>query len=182
MIDLTPKLFIAPTIALAIVGVCYAYNLQSTFHKLLFKKFMVAMLGIGFAVNFVWETSHAPLYQGHRYTINSFSITALASVADAIMLILLYSIFSLILRDPYWVRRLSVSRILWVMLVGGTGAVVSEVLHIHAGDWTYAPTMPIIPVANVGISPVLQFMIVPLFVYWVSYILLKGKSDSNLTS
>ncbi|MBY0433299.1 MAG: hypothetical protein K2U26_04235 [Cyclobacteriaceae bacterium] len=177
MIDLEPKLFIVPTIALAIVGICYVYNLKRAIHKLLFGKFMVAMLGIGFAVNFIWETSHAPLYQGHHYSINSFSILALASVADAIMLILLYSIVSLILKHPYWVRRLSVPRILCVMFVGGTGAVVSEVLHIHAGDWTYAPTMPIIPLANVGISPVLQFMIVPLLVYWISHFLLKGKSD-----
>ncbi|MBX2900702.1 MAG: hypothetical protein KF775_13695 [Cyclobacteriaceae bacterium] len=182
MIDLTPKLFIAPTIALALVGICYVYNLKRVIHKQLFGKFMVAMSSIGFAVNFTWETLHAPLYQGHRYTINSFSISALASVADAIMLILLYSIFSLILKDPYWVSRLSLSRILYVALVGGIGAAVSEVLHIHAGDWTYATTMPIIPVANVGISPVLQFMIVPLLVYWTSSFLLRGKSDSNLTS
>jgi hypothetical protein len=182
MIDLTPKLFIAPTIALAIAGVCYVYNLNRAIHKLLFEKFMVAMSSIGFAVNFTWETLHAPLYQGHHYTISSFSILALASVADAIMIILLYFIFSLILKDPYWVRTLSMLRILCLVLVGGTGAAVSEVLHINAGDWTYAATMPIIPVANVGISPVLQFMIVPLLVYWASLFLLRGKSDSNLTS
>lgn len=73
-------------------------------------------------------------------------------------------------------------RILCVVLVGGIGATVSEVLHIYAGDWTYATTMPIVPVANVGISPVLQFMIVPLLVYWVSFFSLSGKRDSNLTS
>lgn len=182
MIDLTPKLFIAPTIALALVRICYVYDLKRVINEKLFRKFMVAMSATGFAVNLIWETLHAPLYQGHRYTINGFSILALASVADAIMLVLLYSIFSLILNDPYWIRTLSMLRILCLVLVGGAGATISEVLHTHAGDWKYATSMPIIPVANVGISPVLQFMIVPLLVYWASFFLLRGKSDFNLTS
>jgi hypothetical protein len=64
------------------------------------------------------------------------------------------------------------------MLTGGTGAVLAEVWQLSIGTWSYASAMPLIPVVNVGLSPVLQFMILPIFIYRLSFKMLVKKVDS----
>lgn len=56
-----------------------------------------------------------------------------------------------------------------MVLIGGAGAVLSEMRHLSLGSWAYDDSMPIIPLVNVGISPVLQFMLLPLLSYKLSY-------------
>ena len=62
-------------------------------------------------------------------------------------------------------------------MVGGTGALISEMIHLSQGDWAYNPTMPIIPRVNVGLSPFLQFAILPLSIYWLSFYFLKVRAS-----
>ena len=52
-------------------------------------------------------------------------------------------------------------------------AVLAELRHLSSGSWGYADSMPIIPIINVGISPVLQFMVLPLLIYFLSFLRIK---------
>ena len=54
------------------------------------------------------------------------------------------------------------------MVVGGTGAVVSEMAHLATGNWAYTASMPLIPVIGVGVTPVLQFTVLPVLIYGLS--------------
>jgi hypothetical protein len=66
-----------------------------------------------------------------------------------------------------------------VMIVGGAGAILMERRHISSGNWAYGETMPIIPVADVGLSPVLQFTILPVIIYYISSYVTKNKRQKN---
>ena len=49
------------------------------------------------------------------------------------------------------------------------------------GNWAYTDSMPIIPIVNVGISPILQFMILPLLIYLLSFYCLKNYEQKKIT-
>ncbi len=169
MNNLKPMMFLVPVIALALVGILYAYLLKQSEHKKTFKLFAFRVFIWAFLLNFAWELIQMPLYQGSSYSISFISFCALASVADAIMVLLLYLVFSFILKNMFWVEFLNTQQIIVIILTGGTGAILSEIRHLSLGNWAYADSMPIIAYLNVGISPVLQFMVLPLLTYYLSF-------------
>jgi len=95
-------------------------------------------------------------------------LCGVASIADALMVLLLYYAFAVIYKDPFWVQHFTPMRILLLVMTGATGAILTEMLHLSTGSWRYSQRMPIVPVVNAGVSPVLQFMILPILSYRIS--------------
>lgn len=148
--------------------------LRKTTHKKLFKRYILTVFLFAFLFNTAWEILQIPLYKEVVYSLNHILFCVLASVADAIMVLLFYFGFSLIYKNPLWIRKINPTKILFLIIAGGIGAVLAERRHLSIGTWSYAASMPIIPVVNVGLSPILQFMILPLFIYWMaSYLTLR---------
>ena len=168
MINLTPAMFVAPTIALTGVVLLYAYLWKSAADKLLFRRFIVLVSVLAFLLNFAWELSHCPLFKGCGFDYAHVTFLALASLADAILAALLYLSFALVYQNGIWAYSLTARRCFWVMVVGGTGAVVSEMAHLAAGNWAYTASMPLILGIGVGITPVLQFTVLPVLIYSLS--------------
>ena len=50
--------------------------------------------------------------------------------------------------------------------VGLGYTVASERVDLALGHWTYAASMPIVPVLDVGVSPLAQWIVVPLGAFW----------------
>lgn len=180
MNNLNPVIFLIPVIALILVIALFIYLLNKVDNKSVFKRFSFTTLMLAFVLNFVWELLQMPLYKDASYDIQHISFCALASIADAIMVLLIYFCFAIIYKKPLWVQELTIPRIYIVMLVGGIGATVAEIRHLSSGNWAYDESMPIIPVVNAGLSPVLQFMLLPVCIYYLSLkIMDKHKSSSH---
>ncbi len=177
MDNLKPVIFFVPLIALILVAVLYVILLKKVAEKAILKRFVIITLVLAFLLNFAWEVIQMPLYKNALFTIPHIAFCALASVADAIMVLLIYFSFALIYKDPLWIQNFSLSRILVLMLVGAIGAVIAEMRHVSAESWSYASSMPIIPIVDVGLSPVLQFMLLPAIIYYLSF---KVKVDSKM--
>ena len=175
MKDLSPAIFLVPIITLVIVVSLYRYLLQKALNKMAFRRTIFNMLIIAFVLNWIWELLQAPLYKGFSYSVFNISFCTLASVADVTMVILLYFIFALIYKNPLWGQQPTLMRVLLVMIVGGIGAIVAESLHTKAGNWAYSDKMPIIPIGKVGLPPILQFLMLPVIIYYLSFQLLKIK-------
>ena len=177
MNDLKPAIFLMPVIALILVVALYVFFHKKTSNKLAFKKFILLVTIQGFILNFAWEVVQGPLYAGFSKDIQHIAICALAAVADAIMVLLLYFGFALVYnKNPFWVQKFTALRIAVVALAGGIGAILTEMRHLSEGNWAYAESMPIIPIVNVGLSPVLQFMVLPVLIYYLSFYFLRKKS------
>lgn len=138
-------------------------------NKTTFKRFAFMVMGVAFLLNLVWEVGQLPLFKDGAFTLDHIMFCALASVADAIIVLLLYYFFALIYKDPMWVKDFTSVKVILLMIVGGIGAILAEKRHLSEGNWAYAPTMPIIPFVDVGLSPVLQFMILPIIILYISY-------------
>ncbi|HXI00033.1 MAG TPA: hypothetical protein VNI52_07170 [Sphingobacteriaceae bacterium] len=178
MNNLKLSTFLVPGIALFLVVVFYFYLKMKAPHKKAFEKFTFIVLIIAFLFNLAWEVAQLPIYQDYAYNFEHIAFCALASVADAIMVLLLYYSFSLIYRTSLWVKNLTRQRIILLILVGGVGAILGEIRYTSEGNWAYANVMPIIPVVNAGLSPVLQFMILPILIYYLGFQILK-KTGTN---
>ncbi len=172
--DIKPIIFLIPAIVLILVSVLYFYLLKKTTDRKAFNKFVFIMIILAFLLNFSWELIQIPLYKNPAYDIKHIAFCALASLADILMVLLLYFGLAVIFKNPFWIQRLKLHRMAIVVLFGGAGAVLSERRHLSLGSWEYDDSMPIIPFVNVGIAPVLQFMILPLLIYFLSLYFLKS--------
>lgn len=180
MNNLNPLIFLIPVIALTLVVLLFIYLLKKVDDKVVFRRFVFITLVLAFLLNLAWEVIQMPLYKDASFNIGQIAFCALASIADAIMVLLLYFGFALIYKKPFWAQDLSVGKTVILMLAGGIGAIVAELRHLGAGSWTYSTSMPIIPVLNVGLSPVLQFMLLPPFIFYVSCKMEKKKNNKQL--
>lgn len=163
-----------PAIALILVVALYVFFNKKTLNKSAFKKFILLVTIQAFLLNFTWEVVQGPLYESFSEDIRHIAFCALAAVADAIMVLLLYLGFALVYnKNPFWIQNSTTLRIAIVVLAGGIGAILTEMRHLYEGNWAYAESMPIIPIVNVGISPVLQFMVLPVLIYYLSFYFLR---------
>ena len=178
--NLKPIIFLIPVIASTLVVLLFINLLKKAEDKVVFKRFVFTTLLLAFLLNFAWEVIQMPLYKGASFNIEHIAFCALASVADAIMVLLIYFGFAIIYKNPLWVQNLTLPRILLLMLVGGVGAVAAEIRHVLAGNWAYDTSMPIIPVVDVGLSPVLQFMLLPVCIYYLSLKMSKSSGSHKI--
>lgn len=169
MNTIKPVIFLVPVIALILTGILYFSLLKKTTGKNFFNRFILTITVLAFSLNFAWELMQLPLYKNSSYSIYHIAFCALASLADAIMVLLLYFGFAFVFRNPFWTQHLKWQRSVIVILTGGAGAALSEIRHLSLGSWAYSDLMPVIPIVHVGISPVSQFMILPLLIYFSSF-------------
>jgi hypothetical protein len=173
MKTLQPLIFLIPGVALILVVVFYFIILKKATDIKLFKRFTFSTLLLALILNFAWEIIQGPLFIGFTYSIFHIAFCGLASVADAIMVLLIYYVMSIIYKDPLWIKHINLQRTLILILIGGIGAILAEMRHLSLGNWSYATAMPVLPFFNAGLSPVLQFMLLPGLSFYVSSILFK---------
>ena len=162
MIDLNPGMFITPIIALTLIVLLYAFFLKKTADTS-FGRFVGWGVVLAFGLNFAWELGHCTLYKGFVYDGPHVAFLGLASLADTIMAGLLYFGFALLYNDGGWIQHLTVIRTTLLILAGGLGAAVSEMAHLSAANWAYTDRMPL--VFGIGLTPLLQFSMLPLLIY-----------------
>ena len=178
MRSLSLSIIIIPGIAILLDILLYVFLLRHTTEKKMFKWFVITTILLAFLFNVSWEILQIPLYKGGVYKWQHILFCVLASVADVVMVLLIYFGFAWIYKDALWIKNLNTKRIILLMLIGGVGAVLSEIRHLSIGTWSYADAMPLIPVVNVGLSPVLQFMILPILIYRLSFKMVVKKMES----
>ena len=122
------------------------------------------LLVFSFLLNLLWETIQAPLFIFDQQS-SALLLTGcllFCSGVDAFMTLTSYCALSVVARSRYWflTRRLSH----WVSFVG-IGlvlALASEYTAIHYRNlWQYSGRMPVIPDLDIGLTPILQWLILP---------------------
>ena len=172
-----PILFLIPIIALTLTSILYYYFLKKTTNKKVYHQLVFTIAALAFLFNLIWELIQIPLYKNGSYSLEHIAFCALASIADAILVMLLFFGSAVIFKNLFWIQDKKWQQIIIVILIGGIGTVLGEMRHLSIGSWAYADVMPIIPIVNVGLSPILQFMILPIVVYIISFRISKTKQE-----
>ncbi|PTX13098.1 hypothetical protein C8N40_11320 [Pontibacter mucosus] len=114
-----------------------------------------AVLMIGFLLNLIWEKAQAPLYQEYSGFFGHFSICFIASIVDALVLLLLYNLFAMSNHSPY--RPLYVKLRQYGLLSFASGVITVYFYNwaLAVEQWVYTDDMPMVPLIHVGWLPLL---------------------------
>lgn len=130
---------------------------------------ILRFLGAMAAGNLVWEIAHVPLYTlWVEGTWAEISYAVLHCTVGDVMIAgtcLLLAV-ALLGKGSWPLRRFGAVAAATIVLALGT-TVFSEWLNTEVrGAWAYREAMPRLPVLGTGLTPVLQWIIVPLLAFW----------------
>ena len=122
-------------------------------------------------LNFPWETLQAPLFVGMGEAPYSEAIRGClrATLGDAVIMLLAYWIVSVALGSRLWILAPTAVPLIGFIVLGVLITAVIEWLATRGhwiGSWTYSAAMPVVPGVGIGLSPLLQWVMVPPLVVW----------------
>lgn len=96
-----------------------------------------------------------------------FLICFKATWGDLLFMLAIYAALAIVHRDPFWTadRAVYVHPATWAisLLVGVLLSVSFELWTVYVDQrWQYTEAMPLIPILQIGLTPVLQMLIIPL--------------------
>jgi cation transport ATPase len=153
------------------VVVLYLLFAKYSKDKRAYRQFILLISGVAFFLNLIWELAQGFLYVSFKLDLKHISFCALASITDMLTTLILLFGFALIYKNNvFWIQRMSALKVMLLMVLGGSSTILIEMWHIEGGDWVYAEKMAMLPLLDVGVSPVLQFMLLP----WITFLIGKN--------
>lgn len=120
--------------------------------------------------NLIWETAQLPLYTiWQEGTVRDLAIAVLHCTAGDVLIATAAIVAGLLVAGDDWPDRLDAYRrvALAAIAIGVTYTVFSEWLNIVIRrSWAYSELMPVIPLVGLGLSPALQWIVIPLAGFW----------------
>ena len=126
----------------------------------------LALYSLG--VSFVWEMLQAPLFVG-MLEMPRWSATALclqAAAGDAVMIVIAFAVVTIGVRDRTWMLRPRFGPLGAFAFLAAAQGLALEWVSLRLERWTYGPAMPVEPIFGLGLTPILQWLILPLAVLW----------------
>ena len=127
------------------------------------------MVVFSFLLNFVWEIWQAPFFAGmsdapHWEAVKSCTR---ATVGDVAIMLVAFWVVALANRSRAWVLHFRRRDMVAFISIGFVITVLVERLATGPLDrWTYAETMPIVPLLGIGLVSALQWLLLPPLVLW----------------
>jgi hypothetical protein len=92
-----------------------------------------------------------------------------ATLGDCLLFFVTFAIMAANYRNRNWIRTATFSQILWFTAIGLTATMVVEDAGVRGigWNWQYSSIMPRVPFLGTGLSPVLQWLILPPLVIWL---------------
>ena len=119
-----------------------------------------------FVLHLIWENAQAPLFAGYSSFGQHFLICSLSTIGDVVFTAIVYLGIAMLKNDFGWIVRLRKNDVFVLVVVGFFFALGIEWRALLFGRWGYADTMPIIPYFQVGLTPILQMiLLLPLSFY-----------------
>ena len=117
--------------------------------------FLLILFILGFGLNFLWENLHFGLYASNTIGISENWLLWYASFVDAIIILGVYLILSLLNKKVIW--KFSKKNLILFSGLLVVVAILIELRAIITGRWIYGTSMPTI--FRIGLSPLIQLAI-----------------------
>ena len=123
-------------------------------------------------LNYPWEFLQAPFFEGMAVASHwdAVKVCTRGAVGDAVIMLLAYWSVSVASSDRLWFRTRSRVQMLGLIAAGVIITVGIEHFATQstnpAWGWRYADTMPTVPVVGVGLTPLLQWILLPPLAIW----------------
>ena len=122
-----------------------------------------------FLLNLPWELAQVPLFAGmptaRHWT--AILVCGRATLGDVAIALVAFWTVALMVGARDWVLAPTRGRIVSFLCVGVLVTIAMERLATGPlGRWAYAEPMPVVPVLQVGLSPLLQWIVLPPLIVW----------------
>ncbi len=126
-------------------------------------------LGIILTGNLIWEFAHMPLYEiWYEGTPNEIIYAGLHCTGGDVLIAGFALMISLLVFGRGWLssRETFMRVAILSIILGISYTIFSEYLNITIRkSWAYSDLMPVIPVIDTGLSPLLQWLILPVVAF-----------------
>ena len=142
----------------------------------------VDLLVLSFLAHFTWEILQAPLFASLSKTDHfvGIAICLKATSGDLAIALSAFWCAAFVGKGRNWVANSGASAPAVFFVVGLMANVGLEYLSTEVtGRWAYDGAMPLLPVLGTGLSPILQWVIVPMLVLWYMRRLAPGIVGHN---
>lgn len=125
---------------------------------------------LGFLLNYPWEMLQAPFFAGmtdmrHWDAVRECSW---ATLGDAGLLVGAFWVGAAVQRTRGWMARPRPSAVAAFLATGLLATVVVEWLATEVWHrWEYGPRMLTLPVLGTGVTPLLQWLVLPPLLIWI---------------
>ena len=132
-------------------------------------RYALALLVAGVVLNYIWEIAQAVLYVG----MVSFETIAwhcfVAALGDGIILLTIHAAGWLMFGKSGWFVHPRVAAIVFMLGFGLAVALAVEWAAVHwLHRWAYTAQMPLIPGLGIGVTPVLQMLVLPAAIFKIA--------------
>ena len=119
-------------------------------------------------LNLLWEVAHLPLYTLWLTGSTQEIMVAVlhCTAGDAVIAISALTLALVLRGTADWPNQRYLAVSVFAVVFGLIYTIYSERINISSGAWTYSDLMPIIPWLDVGLTPVLQWIVIPSFCFW----------------
>lgn len=129
---------------------------------------LLVIAAVSLVLNILWENVQAPWYMGYAGPVAHLPMCMRAAIGDVLIVLLIYGLFALMYKDMWWFQKLDWRSVVLLAVVGSSIGIGIEKLALSAQRWDYAQSMPIIPIVEVGLTPVLQMMLLPIVTFYLT--------------
>ena len=126
--------------------------------------FIVIFL-VAVTFNFVWEVGQSPLFTPMGGWLLGTWRCFVASLGDGVVVLAIAVAGWVLFRRVEWFVRPGFTGYAFMGALGAAVAVAIEFGARATGRWSYSAQMPLIPVVQVGLAPVLQMLVLPPLVF-----------------
>jgi hypothetical protein len=126
-------------------------------------RFFATTVSVSFVLNEIWEMAQMSAYvqtAGHSL-MSTLGFCTRAAVGDVGIILGIYAAGALAAGDPGWGLRGRWNIYATVAVLGLAYAALVEHAALIAGRWSYTERMPVVPVLDAGLWPLLQMTLLP---------------------
>jgi hypothetical protein len=142
-------------------------GIQKADWLVVFRRYLIVSAGGHLA----WELLHLPLYAGWQGETAMKSALFLAGCIIGDISIALGALVAalLLVNEGSWPSKGYLPVASLTVAFGLASTLVVEVIKVRVfGAWAYSELMPLIPGIEVGLSPIAQWVVIPLAVVWLA--------------
>ncbi len=136
-----------------------------------FYRFSGWILVFAFFLHSWYELLQSALYTNwttYSYYTIAF-ITFISALTDAVISWALFILITIIRKGRWdWDRPWNGKMVLFIMGLALIGQMIGEVYALRTGRWSYGPSMPVIPILGVGLTPLLQMPLLIPITLWLA--------------
>lgn len=135
-----------------------------------------------FLLHFVWEFLQVPTYEGMAEMAHwqAVKMCTSATIGDVGFALTAFWTTSLMARSRHWIAAPTNCQRLVFLGVGIGLTVGFEYYYTNISlRWTYSDFMPLVPPFGTGLSPLIQWIVVPLLTLWLSRRMIWAAAISN---